>query len=75
MNTKQHNWTEEEEKLNEESIIQRATRQFVCEVLNQLIQHFNLMYHKGMESLAVRDSLVKQNTNVLQQPSNNKKYY
>lgn len=56
MNTKQHNWTEEEEKLNQESIIQRATRQSVCEVLNQLIQHLNLMYHEGMESLAVSNT-------------------
>ena len=41
-------------QLNQESIVQRATHQSLCRVLNQLIKHFNSIYHEGIESLVVR---------------------
>lgn len=41
-------------QLNQESIVQRVTHQSLCGVLNQLIKHFNFIYHEGIESLVVR---------------------
>lgn len=41
-------------QLNQESIVQRATHQSLCGLLNQLIKHFNFIYHEGIESLVVR---------------------
>lgn len=41
-------------QLNEESIVQRATHRSLCGVFNQLIKHYNFIYHEGIESLVVR---------------------
>lgn len=51
-----NNWPDEDKELNQESIVQRATHQSLCRVLNQLIKHFNFIYHEGIESLVVSHS-------------------